>query len=97
MTCRVATSMKVEDLIREMGGSGAMGITECKLLADGRTWSPVQTFRLGDNNVQRTVAEVGWTEPRGVDGPPIWICPFHPGLEEKEEARYWRGRGFSSS
>lgn len=93
-TCRVATTMKVEELIREMGGSGVMGITECKLLADGRTWSPVQTFKLGDDNVHKTLADVGWTESRGVDGPPVWISPFHPGLEEEEEVRYWRRRGF---
>ncbi|MCJ1261504.1 hypothetical protein MMC22_001368 [Lobaria immixta] len=93
-TCRVATTTKVGELIREMGGSGVMGITECKLLADGRTWSPVQTFKLGDDNVHKTLADVGWTESRGVDGPPVWISPFHPGLEEEEEARYWRRRGF---
>lgn len=96
-TCRVATTMKVEELILGMGGSDDMGITECKLLADGRTWSTVQTLKLGDDNVQKTLAEVGWTESRGADGPPIWICPFHPGLEEEEEARYWRRQGFTAS
>lgn len=96
-TCRVATTMKVGELILGMGGSGVMGITECKLLADGRTWSPVQTLKLGDHNVQKTLAEVGWTESRGADGPPIWICPFHPGLEEEEEAQYWHRQGFLAS
>ena len=96
-TCRVATSMKVEELIRRMGGSGVMGITECKPLADGRTWSPVQTFQLGDENVNKTLAEVGWTESRGIDGPPVWISPYHPGVEEEEEARYWRRQGFVTS
>lgn len=94
-TCRVATTMKVEKLIREMGGSGMMGITECKLLADGRTWSPVQTFRLDDDNVQKTVAEVGWTESRRVNGPPVWICPFHPGLEEKRRSGILAPTGIS--
>lgn len=94
-TCRVATTMKVEKLIREMGGSSMMGITECKLLADGRTWSPVQTFRLDDDNVQKTVEEMGWTESRRVNGPPVWICPFHPGLEEKRRSGILAPTGIS--
>lgn len=96
-TCRVATTVKVEELIRAMGGHGVMGVTECKLLADGRSWSAVQTFQLGDDNAHRTLAEVGWTAWRGVGGPPVWICPFHPGLEDEEEARYWRRLGFPTS
>lgn len=95
-TCVAATSKKVEDLIREMGGSGARGITECKLLVDGRTWLEVQTFKLGDDNLQKTLAEVGWTNTRGVNGPPVWVCPYHPGLEEEEEKQYWQRQGFLS-
>lgn len=94
---RVATSMKMKDLIESFDGSGGRGFTECKLLSDGYSWAEVQTFKLGDDSSEKTLAEVGWTASRGVDGPPVWVSAYHEGLVGDEEKKYWEGLGFVSS
>ena len=95
--CRAATNMKMKDLIIAFEGGEARGFTECKLLSDGRSWAEVQTFKLGDNRSEMTLEEVGWTESRGVDGPPVWVCAYHEGLDAEEEKSYWEGLGFPAS
>lgn len=95
--CRAATSMKMNDLIKAFDGSGARGFTECKLLSDGYTWAEVRTFKLDDDSSAKTLAEIGWTESRGVDGPPVWVSAFHEGLDGEEEKIFWRGLGFVAS
>lgn len=94
---RVATSMKMKDLIKSFDGDGARGLTECKLLSDGYSWAEVQTFKLGDDSSEKTLAEVGWTASRGVDGPPVWVAAYHEGLDGNDEKKYWEGLGFASS
>lgn len=92
--CRAATIMKMNDLIKTFEGGGARGFTECKLLSDGRSWAKVQTFKLGDDSLGKTLGEIGWTESRGVDGPPVWVCAYHEGLDDEEEESYWKRLGF---
>lgn len=94
--CCAITSMKMKDLIKAFEGGGARGFTECKLLSDGRSWAEVKTFKLSDDSSEKTLAEVGWTESRGVDGP-LWVCAYHEGLEEEEEKSYWEELGFPTS
>ena len=95
--CRAATNMKMKDLIGAFVGSGARGFTECKLLSDGYSWAEVRTFKLGDDSSEKTLGEVGWTESRGVDDAPVWVCAYHEGLDDVEEKSYWEGRGFVAS
>lgn len=95
--CRAATNMKMKDLIAAFEGGGARGFTECKLLSDGRSWAEVRTFKLGDDSSGKTLGEVGWTESRGVNGPPVWVCAYHEGLDDEEEKSFWEGLGFFAS
>lgn len=95
--CRAPTNMRMRDLILTFEGGGARGFTECKLLSDGRSWAKVQTYKLGDENSEKTLAALGWTASRGVDGPPVWVCAYHEGLDEREEQRYWEEHGFPAS
>lgn len=84
----------MNDLIKAFEGGGARGFIECKLLSDGRSWAKVQTFKLGDDSSGKTLGEIGWTESRGVDGPPVWVCAYHEGLDDEEEKSYWKRLGF---
>ena len=94
---RTATNTKMKDLIKSWDGDGTRGFTECKLLSDSYSWAEVQTFKLGDDNSEKTLAEVGWTASRGVDDPPVWVAAYHEGLDGDEEKKYWEGLGFVSS
>ena len=95
--CLAATSMTMKDLIKAFEGGGALGFTECKQMSDGRSWAEVQTFKLNDDNSGKTLAELGWTESRGVDEPPVWVCAYFEGLDEQEEKSYWEKLGFPES
>ena len=91
---KVATYMRMKDLILLMGHGDLDGITECKKLSDDRSWSEVQTFQISDDGSDKSLEELGWTESRGAVETPIWVCVFLPELEEQEERTYWEQLGF---
>lgn len=95
--CRAGTTMRMKELMKAFDVSTGRGFTECKLLSDGRSWGEVQTFKHGDKRSEKTLEEVGWTKSRGVDHLPVWVCAYHEGLDEKEEKRFWKRRGFITS
>lgn len=91
---KVATYMRMEDLILIMGHGDLSGMTECKKSTDGRSWSEVQTFQIGDDKSNKSLQDLGWTGSKGTAESPIWVCVYRPDLEEEEERIYWERLGF---
>ena len=84
----------MEDLILIMGHGDLSGMTECKRSTDGRSWSEVQTFQIGDDKSNKSLQDLGWTDSKGTAESPIWVCVYRPDLEEEEERIYWERLGF---
>lgn len=77
-----------------MGHGELNGMTECKQSTDGRSWLEVQTFQIGDDKSKKPLEELGWTDSKGTDESPIWVCIHRAELDEEEERTYWGRLGF---
>lgn len=70
---KVPTSLKVEDLIEQFGGSGDKdGITEIYELGNGR-WAEGMTYKKDGRFKDKVLKEIGWTKRRG-EGNPVFLC-----------------------